>query len=257
MHRGQVQQVKYIEGHQVQPAHTFTTPHWIPGASFALWVHTRPSLLFPPPRHCSLLARHLNPRPRDRHPPALGSTCNLPKQMSCSVQVFWAQQSGWKASWRKLKFLCLKYMRVYLQQAGPGKASPAKSLALRQHGNSRPPRLYPDVMRRSPMYTDVDWFNCTLLSIYFVFVKLGPGWTSAGGLKWIVSWILGSSSTIQKKNFPFFFRCQSTKWQLEDQRLLPGWLWALSLFIWKQLWYLNFPVIFLMWTAQYNPKCPI
>ena len=47
-------------------------------------------------------------------------------------------------------------MRVYLQQAGPGKASPAKSLALRQHGNSRPPRLYPDVMRRSPMYSDVD-----------------------------------------------------------------------------------------------------
>ena len=72
----------------------FTTTHQIPGASFALWVHTRPSLLFPPPRHCSLLARHLNPRPRDRHPPALGSTWNLPKQMSCSVQVFWAQQSG-------------------------------------------------------------------------------------------------------------------------------------------------------------------
>lgn len=190
MHRGQVQQVQYIEGHQVQPAQILTTTHWIPGASFALWVHTRPSLLFPPPRHCSLLARHLNPRPRDRHPPALGSTCNLPKHMSRSVQVFWAQQSGWKASWRKLKFLCLKYMRVYLQQAGPGKASPAKSLALRQHGNSRPPRLYPDVMRRSPMYSDVDWFSCTLYStIHFVFVKLGPGWTSAGRLRWIISWI--------------------------------------------------------------------
>ena len=43
-------------------------------------VHTRPSLVvLPPPRHCSLLGgRHLKPRPRDRHPPANGSTPSLP-----------------------------------------------------------------------------------------------------------------------------------------------------------------------------------
>ena len=40
---------------------------------------------------------------------------------------------------------------LFAVRAGQGKAVPAKSLALGQHGNSRPLRLYPDVMRQSPM----------------------------------------------------------------------------------------------------------
>ena len=50
---------------------------------------------------------------------------------------------------------------LFAVRAGPGKAAPAKSLALRQHGNSRPLRLYPDVMRRSPMCSDT--LICALL----------------------------------------------------------------------------------------------
>ena len=44
---------------------------------------------------------------------------------------------------------------LFAVRAGPGKAAPAKSLALGQHGNSRPLRLYPDVMRQSPMLCTV------------------------------------------------------------------------------------------------------
>ena len=66
---------------------------------------------------------------------------------------------------------------LFAVRAGPGKAAPAKSLALGQHGNSRPLRLYPDVMRQSPMlYSD------TLIklysAIYFV-VPLATCWLFA------------------------------------------------------------------------------
>ena len=54
------------------------------------------------------------------------------------------------------------HARLFAVRAGPGKAVPAKSLALRQHGNSRPLRLYPDVMRRSPMCSDT--LICALLN---------------------------------------------------------------------------------------------
>ena len=140
-------------------------------------VHTRPSLVvLPPPRHCSLLGgRHLKPRPRDRHPPANGSTpslpfptrpnvfflvwgfsssivlmeCHLDKITTCevNVEVLPEQVHAW----------------LFAVRAGPGKAAPAKSLALRQHGNSRPLRLYPDVMRRSPMCSDT--LICTVTVI--------------------------------------------------------------------------------------------
>ena len=157
-------------------------------------VQTRPSLVvLPPPRDCSLphwpppklfhTGRHLNPRPRDRHPPANGSTPSLPfsyrlEQMSCS----WGFCSSEIGMEHHLDTIVSSEVNVevlpeqvhawlFAVRAGQGKAVPAKSLAGRQHGNSRPLRLYPDVMRQSPMcsctfnlYTAVVCVMCYMLA---------------------------------------------------------------------------------------------
>ena len=56
---------------------------------------------------------------------------------------------------------------LFAVRAGQGKAVPAKSLAERQHGNSRPLRLYPDVMRQSPMCScTFNLYTAVLYAIY-------------------------------------------------------------------------------------------